>query len=146
MNCPHYYGPQPRIINDATATAIEQAAGAAGPHKFAVWLTGNDPDVGPYSARLISSLQKSGWTGNMAGETAMSFPPPRDVGLHLCGKSATPSEAAATLLRILALHDQDISRTYATCDKFGANFDAEFLNFDDDSVGIIIGRDGPSSP
>ena len=117
-----------------------------GPHKFAVWLTGNDPDVGPYSESLISSLQKGGWMGNMAGQTAMSFPPPRDVGLHLCGKSSTPPESATILLNILLTNGQDVSRTYFTCDKLGAQFDADFLKFDGSSVGIVIGRDGLSSP
>jgi hypothetical protein len=145
LNCPHY-GPQRRSINDATATAIEHAAREAGPHKFAVWLTGNDPDVGPYSSNLISILKKGGWTGDIGGETGMSFPPPQDVGLHLCGKSVAPPESATALLTILLQNDQDVSRTYATCDKFGAEFPQPFLNFDDESVGIIIGREGPSSP
>lgn len=92
-----------------------------------MWLTGNDPDCGPYSARLISTLQKSGWTGNIAGETVMSFPPPRDVGLHLCGKSQKPPKRWSRFLEYLPLSHQDLSHSYATCDKFGANFDAKFL-------------------
>lgn len=146
FNCPTY-APQLRVISDAVASMITKSALATGPHRFSVWLTGNDADVGPYSFGLISSLNKAGWIGNFAGATMSSFPPPSDVGLHLCGKLAIPPEAANILLNILLSNHQDVSRTYAPCDKFGANFaGSPAANFDEDTVGIIVGRDGPSSP
>jgi hypothetical protein len=147
MNCPHnYYAPQPRVIADSTASAIAMAARAAGSHNFAVWITGNDPDINPYSTRLISSLNSGGWTGNFAGSTMMSFPPPQDQGLHLCGKTATPPTAATALLRILVSSHVDVSRTYGTCEQFGAEFAGGPFHYDDEMVGIIIGRNGPSNP
>jgi hypothetical protein len=147
MNCPHnYYAPLPRTIDDSTASAIAVGARASGNYRFAVWITGNDPDVNPFSTRLITSLNNAGWTGNFAGATMMSFPPPRDMGLHLCGKSSTPPISANALLRVLISNHIDVSRTYATCEKFGANFAGGPFQYDNEMVGIIIGRNGPSSP
>jgi hypothetical protein len=147
MNCPHnYYAPQPRTIDGSTADAIAMSARAAGSYRFAVWITGNDPDVNPYSTRLISRLNNGGWSGNFAGATMMSFPPAQDVGLHLCGKTTTPPASATALLRVLASNNIDVSRSYTTCDKFGANFAGGPFKYDDEMVGIIIGRNGPSSP
>ena len=148
MNCPHnYYAPQPRSIDDPAAIAMVAGARTKGSHNFGVWLTGNDPDVGPYSARLIAILKNAGWTGDFAGSALLSFPPPQDTGLHLCGKATTPPASAIALLEVLVSNHVDVSRTYYTCRDFHANFDGKpLLQYDDDMVGIIVGRNGPSSP
>ncbi|MGH9350589.1 MAG: hypothetical protein ACRD2G_00220 [Terriglobia bacterium] len=138
--------PPPRTITEDEASIIERGAKIDGSHKFLVWLTGADPDIGPYSSALISALHKGGWTGNYAGGTIASFPPSSDTGLHLCGKSDKPPEAATALLRILRSASQDVSRVYVTCNKFGANFETlKWAKYDDSTVGIIIGKNGMRS-